>query len=622
MYPGANNTELCPTRFFTGDPLYREGRAPDAAEIDAAPRRLLAAVPRRARAPSSTRLRAEHGHAVLFDGHSIKSELPWLFEGRLPDLNLGTAGGAQLRAVAARRAGRACWPRSAASAMSSTAASRAATSRATTAGRRSACTRCSSRCAGAATWTRRRPYAYDDATGRRSTVAAGCCAALRWRAAEAVMASRRRQRCSGRRAPGSPAAGATACCCASAPTAAGAEVDGRCRRAAARRAACCRAACCRASSTRTATPSSAPSPASPNGATRRSDDFWSWRDRMYARRAAHHARSSCARSRRSSVRRAAARRLHAGLRVPLPAARPRRQPLRRPAGDVVGARRRGRRGRHRPDAAAGAVRARRLRRAGAARRPAPLRDSAPTDVLALPSASRAAAAARRRRRRDPFAARGASRRRSRALATSAERCAGPIHIHVAEQTARGRRLRRRHRLPADRVAGAPGAARFALAARSRDAQRCRPEIDGGRCARRRRRAVPEHRSQPRRRPRRPARLAGRRACRWRSARTARSRARWPRGAALARIRPASRPAPSATCRRRARGRAVDRGAAFERVSAGGAAAAGFARWGLKPGARADLLVARSARPGAARRAGRSRCSTRSSSPRRRVRSRA
>ena len=29
---------------------------------------------------------------------------------------------------------------------------------------------------------------------------------------------------------------------------------------------------------------------------------------------------------------------------------------------------------------------------------------------------------------------------------------------------------------------------------------------------------------------------------------------------------------------------------FERVSAGGAAAAGFARWGLKPGARADLLV--------------------------------
>ena len=34
MYPGANNTELVPTRFFTGEPLYRAGEAPDAAEIE------------------------------------------------------------------------------------------------------------------------------------------------------------------------------------------------------------------------------------------------------------------------------------------------------------------------------------------------------------------------------------------------------------------------------------------------------------------------------------------------------------------------------------------------------------------------------------------------------------
>jgi len=40
------------------------------------------------------RLRAAHGRAVLWDGHSIQSALPWLFEGRLPDLNLGTASGA------------------------------------------------------------------------------------------------------------------------------------------------------------------------------------------------------------------------------------------------------------------------------------------------------------------------------------------------------------------------------------------------------------------------------------------------------------------------------------------------------------------------------------------------
>ena len=35
MYAGANNTELCPTRFFTGEPIYRDGQAPDAAEIAA-----------------------------------------------------------------------------------------------------------------------------------------------------------------------------------------------------------------------------------------------------------------------------------------------------------------------------------------------------------------------------------------------------------------------------------------------------------------------------------------------------------------------------------------------------------------------------------------------------------
>ena len=51
-------------------------------------------------------MRAAHGHALLFDGHSIRSELPWLFEGRLPDLNLGSVDGTacapSLRAALAR----------------------------------------------------------------------------------------------------------------------------------------------------------------------------------------------------------------------------------------------------------------------------------------------------------------------------------------------------------------------------------------------------------------------------------------------------------------------------------------------------------------------------------------
>lgn len=40
-----------------------------------------------------TRLTAQHGYALLFDAHSIASVIPRLFDGKLPDLNLGTNGG-------------------------------------------------------------------------------------------------------------------------------------------------------------------------------------------------------------------------------------------------------------------------------------------------------------------------------------------------------------------------------------------------------------------------------------------------------------------------------------------------------------------------------------------------
>jgi len=93
MYPGANNTELVPTRFFSGDPLYREGRIADEAEVarrvDAYWRPYHEAL-----AGELVRLRSAHGIAVVWDGHSIQAELPWLFPGRLPDLNLGTVAGA------------------------------------------------------------------------------------------------------------------------------------------------------------------------------------------------------------------------------------------------------------------------------------------------------------------------------------------------------------------------------------------------------------------------------------------------------------------------------------------------------------------------------------------------
>jgi len=91
MYAGANNTELCPTHFFSGDPLYRDGRAPTDAEVQERLARYWRPY-HDALAAELARLQSAHGHAVLWDGHSIRSVLPWLFDGKLPDLNLGTAG--------------------------------------------------------------------------------------------------------------------------------------------------------------------------------------------------------------------------------------------------------------------------------------------------------------------------------------------------------------------------------------------------------------------------------------------------------------------------------------------------------------------------------------------------
>lgn len=93
MYPGASNTELCPTRFFNGDSLYADGATPDATEVTR--RRATYWQPYHdALRTELDRARAQFGYALLWDGHSIRSEIPWLFDGKLPDLNLGTASGA------------------------------------------------------------------------------------------------------------------------------------------------------------------------------------------------------------------------------------------------------------------------------------------------------------------------------------------------------------------------------------------------------------------------------------------------------------------------------------------------------------------------------------------------
>ena len=94
LYPGQNTTGLVPLRRFTGEPVYLPGREPDAAEvasrIDAYWRPYHDAL-----RGELERIRAQHGRVTLWEGHSIRgSGLAFLFEGRLPDLNLGTASGA------------------------------------------------------------------------------------------------------------------------------------------------------------------------------------------------------------------------------------------------------------------------------------------------------------------------------------------------------------------------------------------------------------------------------------------------------------------------------------------------------------------------------------------------
>jgi N-formylglutamate deformylase len=97
LYPGQDTTGLCPVDTFGREPLYLEGRAPDEAEV----RRRLALYwqPYHDRLRTELdRLLARHGRVVLWEAHSIASVVPRFFEGKLPDLNFGTADGASCAA--------------------------------------------------------------------------------------------------------------------------------------------------------------------------------------------------------------------------------------------------------------------------------------------------------------------------------------------------------------------------------------------------------------------------------------------------------------------------------------------------------------------------------------------
>ncbi|ROR20825.1 N-formylglutamate deformylase [Comamonas sp. BIGb0124] len=114
LYPGQTTTGLCPLETFRGEPLYTDGRGPDAQET--ADRVATYWQPyHQALRQELDRLRARHGKVLLWEAHSIASQLPRLFDGELPGLNLGTFDGAAsdpalaAAAVAAAQAGPHSW---------------------------------------------------------------------------------------------------------------------------------------------------------------------------------------------------------------------------------------------------------------------------------------------------------------------------------------------------------------------------------------------------------------------------------------------------------------------------------------------------------------------------------
>jgi formiminoglutamase len=92
LYPGQNTTGLVPETDFDGMPIWKDGEAPTPADVEA--RRAAFHAPYHAAlAAEIARVKAVHGVAILYDCHSIRSHIPFLFAGKLPDFNIGTNGG-------------------------------------------------------------------------------------------------------------------------------------------------------------------------------------------------------------------------------------------------------------------------------------------------------------------------------------------------------------------------------------------------------------------------------------------------------------------------------------------------------------------------------------------------
>lgn len=92
LYPGQNTTDLCPITDFDNVSIYKKNREPSRQQIERR-RHVFHAPYHQAIEKEITRLKQLHNNVVLYDCHSIRSHVPFLFEDILPDFNIGTYGG-------------------------------------------------------------------------------------------------------------------------------------------------------------------------------------------------------------------------------------------------------------------------------------------------------------------------------------------------------------------------------------------------------------------------------------------------------------------------------------------------------------------------------------------------
>lgn len=96
LYPGKFTTGLCPTTQFDGSPIYQNGMEIDDKEIQNRIQTYWQPYHNKLQSIVDE-LKSKNKRVIVFDAHSIRSQEPKLFDGILPNLNLGTADGQSAR---------------------------------------------------------------------------------------------------------------------------------------------------------------------------------------------------------------------------------------------------------------------------------------------------------------------------------------------------------------------------------------------------------------------------------------------------------------------------------------------------------------------------------------------